>query len=89
MSVARAIPPQMKLEPTAETLARALQHVDKLGSLLRFVPDRVDRLALTKELLERGLIAWNKSGGAYLLTAAGHNQLKQPKAAAAQRRVEA
>ena len=66
-----------------ETVTGALQHVAKRGSLLQLVGDRLDRLELTKTLIDRGLIVWNRAGGLYELTAAGRVQLDQrPKIAA-------
>jgi hypothetical protein len=69
-----------------ETMTGALQHVARRGSLLQLVGDRFDRLELTKSLIDRGLIAWNKAGGLYELTAAGRGHLDQrPKIAAVRR----
>ena len=77
MPASRAMLSQDGPEPTAEALLGALAQVDALGSLLQLIPDRIDRLDLTKSLIERGLIAWNKPGGAYVLTAAGRVRLHQ------------
>jgi len=66
-----------------ERLPGALQDVAERGSLLRFLPDRHDRLELTKALIAMGLIAWNKPAGKYDLTAAGRHRLARHRTAAA------
>ena len=77
MPASRVMLSQDGPEPSPEALLGALAQVDALGSLLQLVPDRIDRLELTKSLVERGLIAFNRPGGAYVLTAAGRVRLQQ------------
>ena len=50
-------------EPLPGALTGALQHIKQHGSLLRFAPHRVVRLAMIKALCKRGLVVWNKRGG--------------------------
>ena len=60
-----------------EILTGALEQIQEHGSLLRFAPDRVDRVALMMKLSEQGLIAWDRAAGRYDLTAAGCDCLKR------------
>ena len=55
----------------AEPLFTALAHIEKQGSLVEFLPDRIHRLRLTKLMAEQKLVAWNHTKKKYELTVLG------------------
>jgi hypothetical protein len=56
----------------AEPLLTVLEHIEKQGSLLSLVPDRVQRLGLMKALTQQKLVSWNAAAVKYELTSLGH-----------------
>ncbi len=64
-------------EPLPEVLSDALEHIEKRGSLLRFAPNRLERLGLMKAMFEQGLVVWNKTARKYELTTSGRQCLAE------------
>ena len=64
-------------EDAVEPLLAALDHIEKQGSLLRFAPDRAQRLGLMMAMTKKGLVAWNATAVRYELTALGDECLAQ------------
>ncbi len=60
-----------------DRIPTALEEIHALGNLLRFAPDRPDRLALMQVLSVQGLIGWSKTLARYELTEAGNECLAQ------------
>ena len=64
-------------EPLEEAIPTALEYIDEHGSLVRFVPDRPQRLALMKAMAGQALVVWNKTAAKYELTALGRASLAE------------
>jgi len=64
-------------QAAAEPLLSALAHIEKRGSLLSLVPDRVQRLGLMKALTQHKLVSWNAGAVKYELTGLGHQCLAE------------
>ena len=60
-----------------DRIPTALEEIHARGNLLRFAPERPDRLALMQVLSVQGLIGWNKTLAKYELTEAGNECLAQ------------
>ena len=58
-----------------DRIPTALEEIHARGNLLRFAPERPDRLALMQVLSMQGLIAWNRVLAKYELTATGSESL--------------
>jgi hypothetical protein len=64
-------------QDAVEPLLTALDHIEKQGSLLRFTPDRAQRLGLMIAMTKKGLVAWNATAVRYELTALGDDCLAE------------
>jgi hypothetical protein len=64
-------------QAAAEPLSAALAHIERHGSLLRFAPERTQRLTLIKAMTAKGLITWNAMLRVYEVSELGRRYMAE------------